>query len=328
VTIPKKIISLVISENQINFMEFYTKKNKLELLSFGAHDCNYEDKEELNKIFKTISNSVKKPKYTYITLVDNSFLKHTYLIKGGSADPKSVILQEFKTIYDIKLNEYYIDFYYEEIDSGLLTFCCGIKKSKIDPLLEILVKNDFKLLSLVPGIISISNGIIRSFESLDCVYLNLFNNRLIIALVSEKHLFTFREINYGLNDIIEHLAQEGGVSFEEVSKIIFTKGLSNNIEDERDKNIYDLITESFDKISMEIQKTLDYYSMTYRRKRIDNFILSFGFKNIPGVDDYFKRLFGITIHKMNLKELINFSDTEEELFELKYLDICISAVLQ
>ncbi len=325
---PGRFVSLVIAEDQIDFVECNNKKSKLEIISFGSYPCKLGDYEDMERVLKSISNSIKKHKYTYITLITSDFLKHIHFIKGGSADPKNVILQEFKNIYEISLNEYYIDYSYENIENGLLTFCCGIRKSIIEPVLDILVKYDFKLLSLAPGIASIVNGITHVMKNLDCVYLNIFDERLVISLISDGNLFTFREVKHGIENIVEDLAEKGGILVEEAKELLYSKGLNDNGDDEIQLNIQRAISEAFDKVSMEIQKTIDYYFITFRRKRIDNFVLSYGFLKIPGIENYFKKLFGVNIHKINLQKVIKFSGIEEELFELKYLDVCISAALK
>ena len=59
------------------------------------------------------------------------------------------------------------------------------------------------------------------------------------------------------------------------------------------------VTDAFDKLTIELQRTIDFYNSQFRNEPVRKLILTGKFHKINGVDKYLSRLFTIQADKFN-----------------------------
>jgi hypothetical protein len=130
--------------------------------------------------------------------------------------------------------------------------------------------------------------------------------------------------------MIDWLADAGGISKKQAEELFLTQGIKKVEEsDELKQNIRNNIIDIIDKLSLEIQRTIDYYSMTYKKSPVKNFIISGIPKIIPNYADYLSKLFSVSVSLENTEKLITIkSEDIPDLSKLKFPFICIGAAIR
>lgn len=325
---PDKVISIVITEEQIEFIELSLRGNKNTIISFGSYSFSYSHLDQFDEIISSISEITKKNKFTRLSIVHQDVLRTTMLL-NDSGDMKSKILQNFKQTFDIQLSEYYIDFVTETLEKNILVYISAIPKRLVDPLFEVFNKYKFKLLSLEPGISSALRTMVKQFDHELFLYLHISYSRMVITIYNQGMIFAVRYINFGFEDMVSGLADVGGVSMDDAEGLFFKYGASDvDFEDEVEKNINESILESLDKMSMEIQRTIDFYSMTYKKSGIENFVLSGVINEMPDLNEYLSKLFSVTVQFSECSKLISVTDEMPDMSSMKHGYLCLGAGLR
>jgi Tfp pilus assembly PilM family ATPase len=327
---PDKLVSVSISEKSIDFIEILRKKNENLLLSYGSYDLDLSNLDELDDILHMLSQTVKKPYYTGIALIHGDTLRLN-MVLNKTNDLKSAVLQNIKKTYDIKLSEYYLDFTSQDLGNNkVVVFASAISKEIMDPIFDIFKKYHFKLLFMEPAIISSLRALSNDVDYDVFLHLHLDYHRSAITILDNGMIHAIRYINLGFEDMIDWLADAGGISKKQAEELFLTQGIKKVEEsDELKQNIRNNIIDIIDKLSLEIQRTIDYYSMTYKKSPVKNFIISGIPKIIPNYADYLSKLFSVSVSLENTEKLITIkSEDIPDLSKLKFPFICIGAAIR
>lgn len=114
----------------------------------------------------------------------------------------------------------------------------------------------------------------------------------LMAVFHSGALVFFREIDLGTSEIESSIAQEttllqsrGGADTELIEQIMFERGMQESKDDTgHGSRATASMGTAFEKILMELQSTLEYYSAQSSGLKINKFLLLGGGANIPGLD--------------------------------------------
>jgi Tfp pilus assembly PilM family ATPase len=330
---PNKIISIAMSEMSIDFMEVNRKRNSNQLISYGSYTLDLNDLDQFNEIISTIAQTVKKPYYTGISIIHRDVLRTTFIINNTN-DLKTSILQFVKKTYEISLSDHYIDFITEDISNNkTLVFFAAIPKKTLDPLFDIFNKHDFKLLFLEIASLSALRHVEEQFDYNFFLYIHFDYHLSSIVIVKDSMIYAIRYVNLGFEDMIDSLSESAGISQEKAESLFFEYGVKEiepDIENfEIMKNIHNDIISSLDKLSLEIQRTIDYFTITYKQPTTKNFIISGTITKIPEYDKYLSKLFSVNIDVEDNKQVLTVSENiTPDFSSMHYPFVCIGAALR
>ena len=277
--------AVVITEKEINHVSLIKKsKKKEDILITGLSYFNFTplNTKEQKECIKEIAHYIKRNKLTRISLVNEDVLKYIFVIdKSENVNIKSEIFNRFKTTFDINLAEYYIDYEINVFNDKLIVFVAGVSIDYLDNLLKHFVTYDFKLLSLEVDITSLKRIIGNYFQDTVVMNIHMRKDKTIFILLMNNILFTFRELSFGYNNIMEYLTEHSELSNEEL------------IENLKNKNSFDElpIADAMDKFTIELQRTIDFYNNQFRNEPLQKIILTGLLNDIVGIDKFLSQLF-------------------------------------
>lgn len=327
---PGVVCSIVITGDQINFIEFNVKRTQLVLGAYGAFEFSGDNIELFENTVRTISAGIQKHKYTYLVIRHPELITNIMTI-SGSEDIRSKVLNDLKNTYDLTLSDYYIDFIVHDQDGQQLAIASAIPSHIIDPYLEVLDRYQFKMLAMEPDFAALGRGVNRWASHLtEYLHIDVGQSQTEISIVNHDIIYALRTINFGKGDVVESLAEAGGIDMETAESYLFKYGVVEPDENEElEKNIYQNIAESLDRLGMEIQRTIDYYGLTYKKSAVTNFIITGQLNSVVGLNAYYSKLFSATVESCELSKLVTVKgDQAPDSDELKYIDMCIGAALR
>lgn len=137
-----------------------------------------------------------------------------------------------------------------------------------------------------------------------------------------------RDISIGGNQYTEAIQKELNIGYEEAETL--KKG--GEIEDINYQDVQSIIDSVSENISVEIQRSFDFFKATSQDQNIDKIILSGGCAKIRGIDTFLNKKIGIDLSIANPLKNIQFS---EKKFDAAYLQeiaplstVCIGLALR
>ena len=308
----KNIInSLVISQNEIDHLIIENKKNSFNIIGLSYFQINFNDKKNFSESISTIAGYIKKNRLTNIVLINDEVLRYVFILnKEESSNIRAIILNNFKNIFDINLADYYIDFEIFDFQGNNIVFAAGIKREIVDELVEMLNKYKFRLLCIETEINSLKRFL--CFHGIEEVFINihLLKNSTLFLIMKKNILFTFRELKFGFSNIINELIMDTGKSEQFILNELKEKGF-----DSEEINI----SSKFDRLTIEIQRTIDFYQNQYKFEPVSKFILTGNFQNIKKSDKFFSNLFMVETNYIKPLQKGNISIKTEDLEKIEFL---------
>ncbi len=325
--------SVVIGPKQINYCNI-TKKGKSNILNAIAYyDFNSDKFEELEGIIDSISETVGKSALFNISVIDTSVIKHIYFYKKGAINIKANILRDLKNDYEIQLKDYLIDYEEEELEDKKVAFVVAYPKSSFEKLYKYFKKHkNIKLFSLEAGIVSIKrliNSLFAEDKTRLCIRMDKsFSN---IFVLHKDSVVVDRELQYGFDNFLRDIVENGGTDEKTALDVIQNIGLyQDEHPTEEETNAYEIISSSFDKISIEIQRTIDYISSGHKIRGVDKMI-TLGFINkIKKSDIYLSKLFSIKADKLEASKAVEFDSSIDfsMVNDMLYFDVAVGAAMR
>ena len=287
----KFLNTLIIGEGQINFATFERKKD-ITLKAFSSYDFNFETLKELESALMSFTDLIKKNPITNLIIINEEVIKNILTFnKSDFQNLKTLIYNDLKNTMGIDILEYFIDYEVLVEEEKIIVFVAAIPKSLFNEIFEYLKKFKLKLIALETDL----NALKRFSLFLTpqpYVFAHLRKNECIILIVENNFLFTKREIKYGLNQMVDILENDFS-SREEAEKNLIENGP------------VDRFTEIFDRASLEIQRSIDYYNSFYHREPVKRIFLSGEFVKINNLEDYIAKLFNVEAQKFDPIKIVN-----------------------
>lgn len=304
---------LTLSNDRLELFDFINRGNSLKLkgsFSLPINDIVDVTEGELGPLNDIGING------KYFIIVDCSYesLKNIFVFNKDITDIRNKTINSFKDKYEVKLTDYYIDLRIQNFENYIISYVAASPKIYVDVIADFLKKNGGRLLCMESDIDSLNR-----FEPVkNKVYLHIHvKNRSSLALVSkDKKIISERLITFGYKDMLEILSKSGGVSLEDAKAILEKKGISDEIpESEEDRNYQNAAIDVLDKISVEIQKSLDLFQQNVKEKMPELIVISGKLKNIPGAERYYSKLFNTEVKSFNILSLIESEIGERDFFD-------------
>ena len=317
----KNIInSFVISPNEINHLIIENKKDNFSVLEASFFNSGFSDISNFNECIKNISEISNKNKLANVVIITEKLLKYIFILpKIEGANLKTTILNNFKNRFNISLPQFYIDYEIYNFNNKNIAFVAGIDRKESDPILEILLKNGFRLLALETDINSLKR--LLYFHKINDMIINvhLSKRSTIFLIINGNTLFTFRELQFGINDIIDTLLSQDSMNKDEV--IIEMK--KNGFSSEKIN-----LKSAFDKLTIELQRTIDFYMNQYKYKPVKKIILTGDFFKINEVNNFLSNLFLMDCEIVEPLKKGSVVKSMHELENFEFLNIAIGLGLR
>lgn len=289
---------LTLSNNRLELFDFINRGSSLKLnraFTLPVNDIVDVTEGELGALNDIGING------KYFIIVDCSYesLKNIFVFNKEITDIRNKTINSFKDKYEVKLTDYYIDLRIQNFENYIISYVTASPKIYVDLIADFLKKNGGRLLCMESDIDSLNR-----FEPVkNTVYLHIHvKNRNSLALVSkDKKIISERLITFGYKDMLEILSRSGGVLLEDAKAMLEKKGISDEIpESEEDRNYQNAAMDVLDKISVEIQKSLDLFQQNVKEKMPELIVISGKLKNIPGAERYYSKLFNTEVKRFNI----------------------------
>lgn len=317
---PNTINTLIIGDNQIDHCIFTNKKNALVLKGLSSHDFTFENIDDLPHIISDIKENAGKNKYLYIIIIAKEIIKNVNVFQQNIKNPRSQILNFLKEDFEISLADYYIDYMVKQQDDTNIAYSAAIPRSMCDRIMEVISAEGFKTL----GMETDTNALFRLGENIlgnkTFLHLHVRNIDCTLYISSNNVILVERELNIGIREIVSSIQSNAGVEEEKARETLFEFGLNSENETEEEENKFNAISEAVDKISLEIQRTIDYYSQQFNSGEMQHILITGDILKIPNYGKYIQNLFNIeTVCYEASKELTLDIDEKIDFDELKYM---------
>jgi Tfp pilus assembly PilM family ATPase len=301
-----KINVILLSDKEINHIIYSTKKEDYIIEGGSYFSINPFDKLSLDSALKEISQLVKNNKLVKLIVVNEKVLKYQFILNQNEASNLRIeVLNRFKTAFDIQLNEYYIDFETYNYKNKIIVFVAGINRQFLDSIIRNFKSRKFKLLFLEVDIVSLKRLVTANFPDNVIMNVHFRDDKTIFIVMNEDNLFAFREINFGFTNLIELLCEK-------------TKTQQSLILEQLKQDDFDF-GDSLDKLTIELQRTIDFHTSQFRDAPISNLILTGKFLNINNIDKFFSNLFRIKTEKLNGLKKFFVNTNVKKIEEMTYL---------
>lgn len=317
---PKKVNTLVVGDSQIDHCIFKSKKGTLVLEGLSMHDFTFEDLDDFPHIISNIKENSGKNKYLYIIIIAKEIIKNVNVFKQNIKNPRSQILNFLKEDFEISLADYYIDYMIDQQYDTNVAYSAAIPRSMCDKIMEVISDEGFKTL----GMETDTNALFRLGKNIIgtniFLHLHVRNIDCTLYISSNNVILVERELNIGIREILSTIQSTAGADAEQARQALFEYGLKEENETEEDENKYKAISEAVDKISLEIQRTIDYYFQQFRAGEIQKILITGDILKVPHYGKYVQNLFNIeTVCYEASKELTLNIDENINFDEIKYI---------
>jgi len=286
----KIINTIAIGENQINHAVFKKEKNILKLINYSYFDFDTNDMDRFKLIAKDIKSFADKDLFTYITFTTRDTIKEIFPIIGNPKDFKLEIIEHLKQTYLVDLTEFNFDYTISNIDDYFVCYAAMIPKNISEAIFRDLNKEGFKLITAETDCDSFKRGIIRLRNEEHFIHLHIRKNDSIFMIFKNGILMLERQVMNGLSDLIDNLSLQMNIDPTSAEEYLMKNGLDKNKNNEEN---FAIISSVSDRISVQIQRTLDMYFQTYRGEPPTTIVLT-GFGSIiPDFDRYISELFAL-----------------------------------
>ncbi len=325
--------AIVIGPKQVNYCNITKKSRRNMLNSLAYYDFSFERVEELKDIMESIGDIAGRGAVLNISVLHSSVIKHIYFYKKGTTKVKTNVFRDLKNDYEIQLQDYLIDYEESELEDKIAVLVVAFPKELFNKIYYY-IKNqsDFRLFALEIGMISVKRLISNVYNGNDimlCIRMDSdFSN---IFAIRNGAIIVSRELQYGFYSLAKEISQYGGINIEKSITIMENIGLQENHDyTEEELKAYNTIVSSFDKMSIEIQRTIDYLLSSQKKVGIDRIITIGSINRIKRIDVYLSKLFSISAEKLESSKLIEFDSSIDfsALKEMFYTDIVIGAAMR
>ncbi|KAA0257354.1 hypothetical protein FHQ18_09920 [Deferribacter autotrophicus] len=311
---PKNLSVLCFDDKNVEFINGTIKSSVLEPFYFAK--CSYSTFDELissSQQFIKESNS----KFLKIIYAGAELIDAVYFFSKNLPNIATEIFQKLKNDFEIELKDYLIDYAIYEGDYDLAVYVCCFPKH-IQNLFEKVKQT--KLISAFSDVYA--QNLFYQNEEQTTLFVNVrsYNSTLIIK--QSETIFLTRGVNVGYEQIIENVATKGGVNSADVIKYLQEIGVEN-YELEEKKIISDTIKNSIDRISLEIQRTIDYYNRFIKKGSINRIYITGKLNNIKALTKYYSKLFNIKTDLIITEQ--NIKETDYDLDNFDYLTEILGA---
>ncbi len=302
----KNIInSIVITNSQICHI-LLDKKSKYPILKgISIFDIVLTNNTLIENAISEIASNIKKNKLTNLVMINNKILKYVFMFQDNetSGNIRIELLNRFKTNFDISMADYYIDFEVYEKNKKKIAFVAGIPKNLLDNLVIHFQRAKFKLLSLETELNSLKRLNSIYFKNSIIMNINMKEEETIFIVTENNILYLFRELNFGFSDIIKFLSESLNMEPNDILEKIRQKDFTYEN--------YPL-SEAIDRLTIEIQRTMDFYNNQYRDDPIVKFILTGKLLFINSIEKFLSETFAIKVEKFNpLKDIYIQTDFDD-----------------
>ena len=281
-----RINTILLSNYEVNHLICSDKKGNFTIEGGSFFSINPFDKLSLDNALKEIGHIAKNDRLTKLNIINDNVLKYQFILNQNEASNLRVeVLNRFKTAFDIPLNEYYIDFETYSFKNMIVVFIAGINRRFLDTVLRNFKSRKFKLLFLEVDIVSLKRLISLNFSNEIIMNIHLREEKTIFIVIYNDMLLAFREVNFGFKNIVNTLFEN---TETEPSTIL------DNLDFEEPN-----ITEAFDKLTIELRRTIDFYNSQFRNEPVRKLILTGKFLKINGIDKFLSGIFTIQTEKFN-----------------------------
>jgi len=317
---PKKVNTLVVGDSQIDHCIFTSKKGALVLEGVSTHDFTFENFDDFPHIISDIKENSGKNKYLYIIIIAKEIIKNVNVFKQNIKNPRSQILNFLKEDFEISLADYYIDYMIDQHYDTNVAYSAAIPRSMCDKVMEVISDEGFKTL----GMETDTNALFRLGKNVlgnkTFLHLHVRNIDCTLYISSSNVILVERELNIGIREILSTIQSNAGADPEQARQALFEYGLNEENETEEDENKFKAISEAVDKISLEIQRTIDYYFQQFSAEQIQSILITGDILKVPNYGKYVQNLFNIeTVCYEASKELTLDIDEKIDFDELKYI---------
>lgn len=290
---PKKINTIVVSEEKVNHCIFTKKRKDLMLDGAASYSFSYDNFDDFSHIVNEIKNNAGKNKYLYIDIIDREIIKNVYRLPKDNSNIKSQIYNNMKDDFDISLSEYYIDFIVNEGENANMVFASAIPRNLCDKIMDEFTEKGFKALGMETDYNSLRRVAANAIEGKMFLHMHVRNSESVLYIADDNLSYVEREINIGFEEIIKNVASAGGVSTEEARITVLEFGLQSSFDSDEDENKFNTISEAVDRISVEIQRTMDYYFQIHKTGGVEMILITGEILNIKEYKKYLQNLFNI-----------------------------------
>lgn len=320
----KVINTIAIGENSLNHAVFKREKDHLKLLNYSFFEFDTNDMDRFKLIAKDLKSYADKDLFTYITFTTRDTIKEIFPIRGNPKDFKLEVIEHLKATYMVDLVDFNFDYAIFHIDDIHVCYAGMIPKKISEVIFRDLSKEGFKIISAETDCDSYKRGILKLTRENHFMQLHIRLYDSVFMIFKNGVLMLERQIINGLADLVENLSIQKGVTPEEAEDIILNVGFDNTKVSEEDIPV---ITSVIDRLSMQVQRTLDLYFQTYRGEPPTVMLVTgYGYK-IPEFDRYLAELFAMPVYKETFAKLME-TDIEIDLKKLHLLDAMICAGLE
>ncbi len=325
--------SIVIGPKQVNYCSIVRKSKHSMLNTLAYYDFNFEKPDEIADIIDSISDITKRDSLFNISILHSSIIKHIYFYKKGVVNVQSNVFRDLKNDYEIQLQDYFIDYEETETEDKKIVFVVALPKKLFNSIYKHIKKHkNMKLFSLEIDIVSLKR-LVNSFYNGDdvtlCIRMNA--NFSTIFAIKSNTVVVSRELQYGFDNFTQDISQYGGVDIEKAAAVMESIGLHEDESfSEEETKAHEIIVSSFDRMSIEIQRTIDYLLSNQKIVGIDRIVTIGEINRIKKSDVYLSKLFSIGVEKLETSKLIEFDSTVDFSLvkDMLYFDISVGAALR
>ncbi len=320
----KVINTIAVGENNINHAVLRREKGHLKLLNYSYFDIDTNDMDSFKLIAKEIKSFADRDLFTHITFAARDIIKEIFPIKGNPKDFKLEVIEHIKNTYMVDLVDFNFDYTISQVDDFFVCYTALAPKKISEVIFRDLSKEGFKLISAETDCDSYKRGILKLTNESHFMQLHIRMFDSVFMIFKNGVLMLERQIINGLSDLVENLSLQKGVSIDEAEETLLKIGVDKNRLSEEDLNI---ITSVIDRLSMQVQRTLDLYFQTYRGEPPSSIIVTGYGSRIPEFDRYISELFAMPVYKESFTKLME-TDIEIDFKKLNLLEAMICAGLE
>ncbi|BAI80719.1 hypothetical protein DEFDS_1251 [Deferribacter desulfuricans SSM1] len=265
----------------------------------------------LDELISELNANIIESKSKYITFVygGSDLLDRVEFLNRNIMNHSAEILKRFKSSFDIELKDYLIDYSLYESENEYVAYICGIPKHFEELFHKI---KNAKFISCFSDIYATS--LFFTNENEISLKLNVRNNNTVLCITESNNILFTRGLNIGLKSIAQKIATDGGVSINSVFDYLADVGV-DDYETEEKQAISTTIRDNIDRVSLEIQRTLDYYNRYISKGKVESINIIGKFNSIKSIEKYYNKLFNLKINKTIPENFIAESNHEFDDFD-------------
>ncbi|MEF3254440.1 MAG: pilus assembly protein PilM [Deferribacterales bacterium] len=313
----KFVNSIVIGEDRIEHGLFKKIKGGVELINFSYFSFDFNDVDKISLIANELKNYTDKDRYTFICFAMRDIIKDILPFKGKSKDIKLEIFDHLKETYMVELSEYNLDYTVNEVDEMNIVYAVMIYKELSDTIYKALIKNGFKLLTAETDCDSLMRSSILLVPDEEFyLHVHIRGTDTTMFILKNNKIMLERHVKEGWDDIIDLFSNAMSLDIEGAENILVDKGFDRNKTNEKE---LDAITNAVDKLTIQVQRTMDLYFQTYRSENVSSIVISGRGIDIPDLDRYWSEIFAMQVKKVNIGKLAKVN-IDFDIRKLNYLD--------